>query len=67
MIKQNIYIYKGTNGSITTPVYLENVPCIKKIKLIADANKLLQNGKTILSTVIVPEDKVSEWKEVDGQ
>ena len=40
MIKQIMYEYLGTNGSICSPVHLEDIYYIRKYKLIADDKKL---------------------------
>lgn len=36
MKKEVLYTYLGTNGTITSPVHLENTYYIRKIRLIAD-------------------------------
>lgn len=68
MTKEVLYTYLGTNGTITTPVHLEDIYYTRSIRLIADRNKQLtrDGGKTLLSSVIVPENEVSLWKEVDA-
>lgn len=65
MIKEKIYTYLGVNGTITSPVYLEGIYSIKKIRLIANKNKILTNGSQRISSIIVPEDEVENWTEVD--
>ena len=45
MTKTVLYHYLGTNGTITSPVHLEDVYYIRKFKLIADKDKILTNGK----------------------
>ena len=65
MIKEKIYTYLGVNGTITSPVYLEGIYSVKKIRLIADENKILTNGSQRISSIIVPEDEISDWTEVD--
>jgi hypothetical protein len=68
MTKEVLYTYLGTNGTITTPVHLEDIYYTRSIRLVADRNKQLtrDGGKTLLSSVIVPENEVSLWKEVDA-
>jgi hypothetical protein len=68
MTKEVLYTYLGTNGTITTPVHLEDIYYTRSIRLVADRNKQLtrNGGKTLLSSVIVPENEVSLWKEVDA-
>jgi hypothetical protein len=67
MTKEILYTYLGTNGTITTPIHLEDIYYTRSIRLTADRKKKLTSngGKTLLSSVIVPEDEVSLWTEVD--
>jgi uncharacterized protein YegJ (DUF2314 family) len=61
-----MYSYLGTNGTICSSVHLEDIYYTRKIRLIADNNKLLtKDGVNLVKQVIVPEDEVSDWKEVD--
>ena len=64
MTKTVLYHYLGTNGTITSPVHLEDIYYIRKIKLVADKGKILTNGKVTQKSIIVPEEEVSFWKEV---
>lgn len=68
MTKEILYTYLGTNGTITTPIHLEDIYYTRSIRLTADRKKKLTSngGKTLLSSVIVPEDEVSLWTEVDA-
>lgn len=65
MIKQIMYEYLGTNGSICSPVHLEDIYYIRKYKLIADDKKLLVKGSRKEKSVLIPEDELDEWKEVE--
>lgn len=67
MTKEILYTYLGTNGTITTPIHLEDIYYTRSVRLTADRKKKLTSngGKTRLSSVIVPEDEVSLWTEVD--
>ena len=67
MTKEILYTYLGTNGTITTPIHLEDIYYTRSIRLTVDRKKKLTSngGKTLLSSVIVPEDEVSLWTEVD--
>ena len=65
MTKEKIYTYLGVNGTITSPVYLEGIYSIKKIRLIANKNKILTDGSQRISSIIVPEDEVENWTEID--
>lgn len=65
MIKTPLYTYLGTNGTITSPIHLENIFFIKNYRLEAETNKMLtKDGSQLLKEVIVPENEVDLWKEV---
>lgn len=64
MTKQTIYVYLGTNGTIESPVHLEDIYYTRKVRLMADANKALTNGVSTLAIVTVPEDEVDTWREI---
>lgn len=66
MTKQILYKYLGTNGTITSPVHLEDIYYIRLVKIMADSDKKLTNddGKSLFPSVIVPEEEVELWKEV---
>lgn len=65
MIKQIMYEYLGTNGSICSPVHLEDIYYVRKYKLIADDKKLLIKGSRKEKSVLIPEDDLDNWKEVE--
>lgn len=67
MTKQIYYRYLGTNGIVLTPIYLEGVYGVKLIKIIADSDKMLtcDGGQTLKNSVLVPEDEVANWVEVN--
>ena len=65
MTKEKIYTYLGVNGTITSPVYLEGIYSVKKIRLIADEGKILSDGNKRISSIIVQENEVSNWTEID--
>lgn len=67
MKKENLYTYLGTNGTVITPVCIEGIPSIKKIRLTADDKKVLTKdyGTTYVFSVIVPELDVDNWLEID--
>ena len=65
MIKTPIYTYLGTNGTITSPVHLEDIYFVLKYRLEADSNKFLtKDDKNFVKIVTVPAEELSEWKEV---
>jgi hypothetical protein len=44
MKKTVLYHYLGTNGTITSPVHLEDTYYIRKIRIVADKGMILTNG-----------------------
>lgn len=65
MVKTVLYEYLGTNGTVLTPVHLEDIYYIRKLKLQADNGKrLTKDGKNKVISIIIPEEELSEWKEV---
>ena len=66
MTKRIYYHYLGTNGTILTPIHLEGAYGVKLIRIIADSDKMLtcDKGETLLNSVLVPEEEVSNWVEV---
>lgn len=65
MTKIVMYEYLGTNGTILSPIYLEDIYYVRKLQLLADNNKrLTKNGKDFVQNVVIPEDELDQWKEV---
>lgn len=65
MIKEVMYVYLGTNGTICSPIHLEDIYYIRKYRLWADPNmQLTKDGKTFVNKVIVSENDIVNWKEV---
>ena len=65
MTKEVLYYYIGTNGSILSPVHLEDAYYTRRLRLTADDNKLLtRDGKTFMTVVTIPEEDLNLWKEV---
>lgn len=66
MTKQVFYKYLGTNGVIVSPIHLEDIYYIRNIQLTADVGKLLtKDNKNFITQIIVPEEEVDDWVEVD--
>lgn len=64
MRKTILYEYLGTNGTILSPVHLEDIYYVRKLKLHADdGKKLTKDNKNFIVSVIIPEEELSEWKE----
>ena len=68
MVKTKLYIYLGTNGTIESPVHLEDIYYTTRYRLIADNGKTLtKDNKRYASSTVVPEKEVSLWYEVDEE
>lgn len=66
MTKTIMYSYLGTNGTICSPVHLEDIYYTRKIRIVADINKLItKDGINLFRQITIPEDSVDEWYEVD--
>lgn len=66
MTKEVMYTYLGTNGTICSPIHLENIYYIRKIRLRADAKKVLtKDFENYHTTIIIPEDELEKWYEID--
>lgn len=65
MTKTVLYTYFGTNGTITSEVHLEDIYYLRKVRLTAAPGKVLTNGVRTASTVIVLDEDVDKWTEVD--
>ena len=67
MRKEILYQYLGKNGTLTTPILLEGIYNVKKVRLIADNKKKLTKDNIVFtSEITIPEDEVSEWYEVNA-
>lgn len=65
MTTEFMYTYLGTNGTVTTPIHLEGVPAMKKVRIKPAIGKKITNGKvTTGEAVIVAESEVANWKEI---
>lgn len=65
MIKEVLYEYLGTNGTILSPVHLEDIYYVRKYRLHADNGRTLtKDKKHFFKVTIVPEEELEEWIEV---
>ena len=64
MTKTVMYEYLGTNGTILSPVHLEDVYYTRINVLTADLGKILTDGTNYQKSVRVSDEEVSNWKEV---
>lgn len=67
MRKTVLYKYLGTNGTILSPIHLEDVYYVREIRLIADKYKILKNIETgsLQEAVVIPESELEQWIEID--
>lgn len=65
MIQEKLYRYLGRNGTITTPIKLESTEPIHMIRLKATEGKILTDGNTRVKSVLIFEDELSNWKEIE--
>jgi hypothetical protein len=60
------YVYLGTNGTIISPVHLEDTYYTIRYHLQADKGKMLtKDGKNLVKSVMVSEEDLPNWGEVD--
>lgn len=64
MKKVLMYRYLGTNGLITSPIHLEDTYYVRMVALYAEPGKFLTNGTKKTTYVLVPEEEVSQWREI---
>ena len=68
MRKTLYYTYLGVNGTITSPVLLEDIYAVKKYQLIASDGKVLtKDDKNYVDSIMIPESDLELWKEVDSK
>ena len=66
MTKEVLYTYLGTNGTITSPVHLEDIYYTVKYRLTADKNKVLtKDNEHFFNTVFATTDDLEKWSEVE--
>lgn len=65
MKKAVIYRYLGTNGIIESPVHLEDTYYVRLYRLIAEEGKVITNGDKVLRSVLIPEEELDQWYEIE--
>ena len=65
MKKTKIYRYYGRNGIITTPIFLEDAKSILLYNLKANEGKILTDGETKISSIIIYPEELDLWTEID--
>lgn len=64
MTKKKLYKYIGRNGTITSPVLLEDARHIDLIELRADEGYILTDGIMKKQVTVVHIDDVADWSEI---
>ena len=65
MKREILYTYLGTNGTLTTPIHIENAYYIRKLHLTSDKGKRLTKDEVNFRySVIIPEEDEDLWIEV---
>lgn len=64
MTKRVLYVYKGSNGVIWSPILLP-MEHTTMSRLIADDGKVLTDGNVYLNVIDVEDTEVEAWKEVE--
>lgn len=60
-----LYNYLGTNGTIQSPVHLEDIYYTRSVRLMADKGMALtKDNKKFYYNTTVPEGDVELWREV---
>lgn len=65
MTQSKLYKYLGRNGNVVTPILLEKIDPIPMMKVVAEAGKLLTNGKETAKIKTLFLDELEEWYEID--
>lgn len=62
---RKMYKYIGRNGSITSPILLDDVKHIPLVELRPEQGYILTNGNIIKNnSVLVHVDELNEWSEI---
>lgn len=65
MTQTVLYKYMGTNGTILSPIHLEDIYYVRYLQLTAASGKTLTKDRKKFSTVVtVPEEEAEQWIEV---
>lgn len=66
MKREILYTYLGTNGTITTPIHIEDAYYVRKLRLIAEKGKILtKDDINYRYSTIIPEEDEDLWIEID--
>lgn len=65
MTKEVLYLYLGTNGSILSPVHLEDIYYTRRLRLTAEEGKMLtKDDINLCRSTIIAEDDLDLWREI---
>jgi hypothetical protein len=65
MKQRKLYRYIGRNGSITSPVLLEDIKHIPLVELRPEEGYVLTNGVAVQeNSIVIHVDELSEWSEI---
>lgn len=65
MTKRKMYKYLGRNGILTTRIQLDGINFIPMVELIAGEGKVLTNGEKKVKTIVIEEEEISQWREIN--
>lgn len=64
MTKKKFYRYSGRNGILTTSILLDGISHILVYQLKASNGHILTNGEVLTYNIMVEEDEINEWREI---
>ena len=65
MTKTILYKYLGTNGTIVSPVHLEDVYYVRLVKIMtAHGKTLTKDSKKLPNIVTAPEEEDDQWIDI---
>lgn len=67
MKKQVLYEYLGTNGTILSPIHLEDIYYVRKLRLLPDSGFILRNKETgaLRHVTVIGESDFENWEEIE--
>lgn len=65
MKQRKLYRYIGRNGSITSPVLLEDIKHIPLVELRPEEGCVLTNGIAVQeNSIVIHVDEIADWSEI---
>lgn len=67
MKKQVLYEYLGTNGTILSPIHLEDIYYVRKLRLMPEQGFMLKHkdSSVLRHVVVIPESDFENWEEIE--